>query len=298
MIHSILASGLAALALLLVDVDRQSASPRRASDAQTRDIYVSVLDGRGVPVTGLTAADFVVREDGLSREVLKAAPATAPMQIMVVIDDSQAATQATQPLREGLTAFVTKLKGRAEIGLVTVGERATSLVPYTTDTAALEKGINRIFPRAGAGAYLLDGIMDVSRGLERRRAVRPVIVAITFEGVEYSNLHYQEVLKALDASGAALHVLAVGSPSPSMADEIRNRNMVIAEGTERTGGRRDQVLTHSFLAEVLPRVAAELLDQYVVTYSRSDALIPPEKIQVSVTRPGITVRARTRVVDR
>ena len=298
MIHSILASGLAALALLVVGGDRQSASPRRASDAQTRDIYVSVLDGRGGPVTGLTAADFVVREDGVSREVLKAAPATEPMQIMVVIDDSQAATQATQPLREGLAAFVAQLKGRAEIGLVTVADRATSLVPYTTDTAALEKGINRIFPRAGSGAYLLDGIMDVSRGLERRRAARPVIVAITFEGVEYSNLHYQEVLKALDASGAALHVLAAGSPSASMADEIRNRNMVIAEGTERTGGRRDQVLTPSFLAEALPRLAAELRNQYTVTYSRPDALIPPEKIQVSVSRPGVTVRARTRVVDR
>lgn len=269
-----------------------------ASDARTRDVYLSVLDGKDAPVTGLTAADFVVHEDGVSREVLKAAPATAPMQIMVLIDDSQAATAAIPRIREGLIAFVEKLKGRAEIGLVTIGERPTSLVPYTGDTTVLKKGIERIFARPGAGAYLLEGLVEVSRGLEQRHAERPVIVAISMEGPEFSNLDYRQVLKPVESSGAALHVLAVGMPSGSTDDEMRNRNMTIAEGTERTGGRRDQLLADLFLPEALPRLADELLNQYVVTYGRPDALIPPEKIRVSVTRPGVTVRARTRAAGR
>jgi hypothetical protein len=115
------------------------------------------------------------------------------------------------------------------------------------------------------------------------------------EGIEYSNLQYDSVLKQLAASGASLHVLAVGSPSSSMADEMRNRNMVLSEGTARTGGRRDQVLTPSGIAEALPRVADELLNQYKVSYSRPESLIPPEKIQVRVSRPGVTVRSRTRI---
>ena len=74
--------------------------------------------------------------------------------------------------------------------------------------------------------------------------------------------------------------------------------MVIAEGTERTGGRRDQILTPSGIPEALPRVADELLNQYAVTYGRPETLIPPEKIQVTVSRPGVTVRARTRTAGR
>ena len=74
----------------------------------------------------------------------------------------------------------------------------------------MKKGIGRLFARPGAGAYLLEGIQDVSKGLEKREAARPVIVAITIEGVEFSNLQYQQVLKPLDASGATLHVLAIG----------------------------------------------------------------------------------------
>ncbi|MEO8078673.1 MAG: VWA domain-containing protein [Acidobacteriota bacterium] len=298
MMKSFLAFGLAALVLVPVTTSAQAPSRPAASDARTRGVYVSVLDGKGATVPGLSAGDFSVREDGVAREVLKAEPATEPMQITVLIDDSQSAEDVIQPMREGLNRFVDKLKDHAEIGLVTVGERATSLVTPTTSTAALKTGINRIFARPGSGAYLLDAISDVSKGFEKRHATRPVIVAVTTEGAEFSNLLYQDVLKQLEASGAAFHVLAIGSPSSSMADEMRNRGMVLAEGPKATGGRRDQLLHPAGIAEALPRLADELLNEYLVTYGRPDTLIPPEKIQVSVSRPGVTARARTRVSGR
>lgn len=269
-----------------------------ASDVRTRDVYVSVLDNKDAPVTGLTVADFSVREDGVAREVVRVAPATAPMQIVLLVDDSEAMSPALQPMREGLTAFVDKMQGHGEIAIVTIGERSTSLVPYTTDVNTLKRGINRIFARPGAGGYMLDAIQEVSEGFTKRKAERPVIVAVTMQGVEFSNLHYEPVLKALERSGAALHVLSIGPPSSSMADEMRNLNMVIADGTQRTGGRRDQVLAISGIPVALRRTADELLHQYVVTYGRPDTLIPPEKIQVTSTRPGLTVRARTRIAGR
>ena len=296
--HAIPALVLTALIAPSHSFQQQEPRQSAASDARTRDVYVSVLDNKDAPVTGLTAADFVVREDGVAREVLRAGPATAPMQLILLVDDSEALTPALQPMREGLTKFVDKMQGHAEIGIVTVGERTTSLVTSTTDVKALKRGINRIFARSGSGAYFLDGIQEASQGFQKRKAERPVIVAITMDGVEFSNLQYDSVLKTLDESGAALHVLSVGMPSSSLPDEKRNLNMVIAEGTKRSGGRRDQVLAISGIPEALVRVADELNNQYVVTYGRPDRLIPPEKIQVTVSKPGVTVRARTKVSGR
>ena len=37
-----------------------------------------------------------------------------------------------------------------------------------------------------------------------------------------------------------------------------------------------------------------LINQYVVTYARADTLIPPQKVEVTVSKPGLTARARTR----
>ena len=268
---------------------------QRESGGRTRDIYVSVLDAKGAPVRGLTAADFTVREDGQAREVLKAGPATEPLDIALLVDDSQAADPALQHLREGMVAFIDRLAGKSQIALITFGERPTSVVDYTGSADALKRGATRIFPRRGAGAYLLEAIQEVSRGLQKRKAARAAIVVVTMEGTEFSNLYYQNVLKELQASGAALHVLAVGTPSSSLSDEMRNRNLVLSEGPERSGGRRDQVLSVMGIPDKMKEVAEELLNQYVVTYGRPDTLIPGEKVQVTVNRPDVTVRAPTRL---
>jgi hypothetical protein len=114
------------------------------------------------------------------------------------------------------------------------------------------------------------------------------------DDVEFSNRHYDNVLNELAKGGGALHVVAIGTPNSNLTDGIRNRNQSIAVGTERTGGRRDNVLALTGAAPRMRQLADELLNQYVVTYARPETLIPPDKIEVTVTKPGLTARARTR----
>jgi len=61
------------------------------SQAIERSMFVSVVDQAGAPVPNLGPSDFLVREDDLSREVLRVAPATDPMQVAILVDNSTAA---------------------------------------------------------------------------------------------------------------------------------------------------------------------------------------------------------------
>ena len=256
-----------------------------------RALYVSVLDDKGVPIADLGPTDVIVREDNVAREILTVTPASDPMVIALLVDTSQASSNFIRDYRQALPAFINAVTGedagaRNLVSLIGIGERPTILTDFTADKAALLKGVDRVFAIPTAGTYLLDGIIEISQGIKKREPERAVIVALTSEGPELSNRTYQQVLEALHASGAALHVIVIGSP----VNRSQDRQIALSRGTDETGGRYDTIFVSSGLEAKLKQVAAELTGQYRVTYSRPQSLIPPERIKIETTRPKATAR--------
>lgn len=270
----------------------RAASPDTVQAREGR-VYISVTDDH--KIVPITAADVTVSEDGRAREVLKVEKASAPLQIALLVDDSQAAQAAISDIRTALKQFVAKVldaNADSQIALITFGERPTLLTDYTNSKASLERGITRIFARQGSGAYMLEAIVSATRGILARDAERAHIIVVGTEGVEFSNDHYERVLAHLAESGASLWALTLtAGPRADETDEVRNRGVVIGRGTSQTGGRQDLVLANSALPMSLDRVAATIFDQYVVTYGRPDTLVPAKTIEVKVTKPGAKVLA-------
>jgi hypothetical protein len=214
------------------------------------------------------------------------------MQVAVLVDNSQAARNYIRDIRTGLESFVTDMTNgtKHELSIVALGERPTLLSDVSSDRATIMKGVFRIFELQGSGNYLLDGIIEVSKGFSKRETRRPVIVALTTEGPEFSSRRWEDVLRPMREVGAALHVLVLGPPSNGIDEDARNRAAVLDEGPRLSGGRREMLLATSALPATLKKLAAELKQQYRVTYSRPPTLIPPEKVTVSAVRAGLTVR--------
>ena len=267
-----------------------------APHAQTlqRGIYASVLTKAGVPVLDLTPADFVVREENLAREILRVEPATAPMQVALLVDNSQRSSANMRDIREATNAFIKAMTGgaiRNEIAVITVAERPTILADYSSDQARLLKSAGPLFTQPNSGAYMLDGILESSRAFKKREAARPVIVAIATNGPEFSTRYRDQIMGAMTDAGAALHIIMVGAPPTDMAtNEGRERAFIYSEGTAKTGGRYDNVLAGSALPSRLTQLADELTHQYLVTYARPQSLIPPEHITIASKRADLTVR--------
>jgi VWFA-related protein len=281
--------GRLAAALLLAWV--ASATPALlVAQAVQRSLYVSVVDQSGAPVADLGSSDFIVREDRVTREVLRVEHADEPMQIALLVDNSQAAEPYIRDYREALPAFIAALTDaqgpKNEIALVTLAERPTIITAYTSDPAQLQKGVQRIFSMSGSGTYLLDAIIEVSQGIIKRHSPRPVMIAIATEGPELSDRPFGAVLDPLHDSGAAFHVVLLGLPQ----NRSHDRAVVLDEGTRESGGRYDNLLTGTALTGRLKQIARDLTSQYRVTYARPQALIPPERVTVATARPGLTTR--------
>lgn len=265
------------------------------TDAQTRPqtvLVTAVEKDSGEPVAQLTPADVVVREDGVAREILSVAPATDPVQLVLVVDNSQAARRAIQDMRLALTRFVETFAGPHQITIVGVADRPTVLSPPTTSKAQLMRAVEKVFAQPGAGAYLIEGILEQAQALKKREPGRAAIIAIASQGAEFSDRPPQMVMEALGASGATLHVLELQDTdqAPPLSQGMRDRNVVFDRGTIETGGAREIVLANLSLRDTLAEVGRVATTQYQVTYGRPDTLIPPRRVTVSSTRPTLDVR--------
>lgn len=314
----------ATLAALLAAAGAGAAQPAE------RSLVVSVAGRGGAPAAGLQAADFLVREDGAPREVLRAARDTRPRQIALLIDTSAAAAGAVTDFRNGVSAFTEALPGDDAIALVGFGERPRILAPATRDADRLREGAGRIFAYAGTAAYLLDAMSETTRGFVRRAAPRPVIVVLATEGLDHSHADVAGVQRALEAARVNVHAVVLkdssrrassgfgfgparsgpaGSGPPGfgragfdagfggaqgglLARWRLDRDRLLDQASRAGGGRRRDLLASTGAEAALREVARELANQYLVTYARPAALVPPRSVEVRVVRDGTELDTR------
>lgn len=260
------------------------------AQAKERVVYVSAFDEKTrAPITALGVQDVVVREDGAAREVLRVTPATSPMPVAILVDNSQAATPHIADIRRALTSFVKAVDGLGPVTIVGVADRPTILRDYTTNQQQLLDGVGRVFATPDSGATLLDAIVEVSRGLQRREEDRAAMVILTTENIEFSTRHHRDVLDALKRGGAQMHAVILTTPAGSSLDDpARNRASVLDEGPKHSGGTRADVLTSQAFEGKLLELAAILKSQQRVEYARPQTLIPPEKIEITSAKTGVT----------
>ena len=278
--------------LAVVAVAAVSTLPTVHLGAQSREgrIHATVFAQDGWIVPASAPTDFTVREDGVSREVLRVMPATGPMQIALLVDNSQAATGSIVDIRKAVTAFIDELQGN-EIALIGYGDRPTVLVDYTENDELLKRGISRLLPAAG------------QRRLSARRDHRCVARSPEARGdpsrdrrPRHRRSRVQQrppqagARAAQGQRGRAERPVPVPTGDQGDDQERRERNIVLNRGTLETGGRRDTLLAAMAFSSRIKTLAAELKSQQVMVYGRPESLMPPQKIEVSTVKPGLTVR--------
>jgi hypothetical protein len=265
-----------------------------------RTVYVTVTDGKGAAVPDLTAADFTIKEGGKEREVLKALPATQKMRLAVMAEERLLGDGG---VRNGLFEFMKRLQPVAETAFIAIGLRNTTIVDYTTDLNAIVAGINGLSLNPPPSSNVAEGILDIGKAMEREHAPRPVIVVVAVSGGQSGGASANEVLNQLRQSGASMHVVTIASnegmadPLGSLADRS-NREQVLGDGAKQSGGRRIEVTATVAVPKGLHQIASDLSSQYMIQYALPDGVKPDRRLNVSLKRRGLSMRAPSLIPDR
>jgi VWFA-related protein len=277
-------------AVVAAAASSQSSVAAQAGNNRERTLFVSAVDDKGEPVGGLGPDAFVVKEDGRRREVIRVSRAAEPLDVALIVDNSQAAAAYVTYFREALAKFVSAMGNEHRIALIGLAERATALVQYTTNKAELTSAIGRLFTVSGSGMTLLDALYESSRGLRRRDSARAAFVPVITDGVEFTNRYSKDIIRELLESGASLHAVTIGRFPYDDEHSIRERAFLLDDGPKATGGQHISLLAPNPLPATMERLARELSAQYKVVYGRPDSPFGGNSVEVTSGRPGLTVR--------
>ena len=170
-----------------------------------RTVYFSAVDGKGVHVTDLTAAELAVKEGGKDRAIDAVRPATAPMQVSLLVDDG-----GTGGFQAAVGQFIQATFGRAEYAIRVLQPQAIKVQDFTKNGDELRTALGRMGQRGRIqpdNEQIIAGVFDAAKELRQREARRPSIIALTVTGEKALADTADETLNALKASGASLSVV-------------------------------------------------------------------------------------------
>jgi VWFA-related protein len=119
-------------------------------------VDVSVRDGARV-VTGLTARDFVITDNGVAQDVVDVSFGKLPIDVTIALDVSLSVTgPLLDDLRRAILQLLRDLGPEDRLKLVTFNVRITRVLDFTTDATAVEQAIRAV--RAGGGTSVWDAV--------------------------------------------------------------------------------------------------------------------------------------------
>jgi Ca-activated chloride channel family protein len=283
----LLALPLAVLAALTSGrVRAQEPVAQFSSNVQLVEVYATVLDEKGEPVTGLRRGDFAVTENGRPQEVTTFAAGEFPLTVALGLDRSW--SMAGEPLRlakQASQAFLRELKPGDRSMVVAISNEADVIAPLSSDRDSQSRAIAAVDPWSTTALH--DAILAALDRLEPE-AGRQALILFS-DGVDrYSSHTAAEVLERARRSNALVYPIAIG----------KNRPALLAELAVLTGGRSFQLRDARELERTLALIARELRHQYLLGYTPSEPIVRGERewrsidVRLANPRRGLRLRAR------
>ncbi len=228
------------------------------------NVFTTVTDSGGAPVSALKEEDFQVFEDGKPQKIaVFHRESELPLSIVLAIDTSLS-TRGDQKLElESARRFAhTILRPIDGISLFQFSEIVDQLTPFTADIRTIDHAINRV--HSGAATALYDTLYLGSDALLDRRG-RKVMVVITDGGDTVSKTNYQEAVREAQQAEVILYSIIIVPIENSAGRDIGGEHALIQLSRD-TGGKYFYASGLEQLDAAFRQISDELRTQYLIAY--------------------------------
>ena len=211
-------------------------------NANTKTALVRVTDLQNRSLSGLTAKDFEVTENGTARDIISVEPSTAPFNLVLLLDVSGSIENYVNFIRKAARNFVDTVGSEDRVSIVIFNEDVNQLSRFTTDKGKLSESLDTF--DAGGGTAYYDAIAyTISDTLRPLKGERTAIVILTDGDDNRSFLAFDSLAGSIQESGALIYPLYVPSGLIALAatgadiDPLRKKYMSLTAKSEGEGDK-------------------------------------------------------------
>lgn len=264
-------------------------------DVKLVNVFVTVTDDHGAPLSHLDKTNFGLLEDGKEQKIsIFDRESALPLSIVLAVDTSLS-TKKDLPLELASARKFAHaiLRPVDALSLYQFSETVEEITSFTSDLKRIDHGIDRV--HQGAATALYDAMYLGSEALETRQG-RKVMVVITDGGDTVSKTDYKEAVRAAQVAEAIVYSIII-VPIEASAGRDTGGEHALIQISEDTGGKYFYASSVPQLDEAFKQISEELRTQYLLAYYPSQRYADSDFRRIEVKVNGIpgsaVVRHRT-----
>jgi VWFA-related protein len=249
-------------------------------------VTLSVTDGDKGFIENLTRDDFSVTEDEIPQQILEFEVEKRPITLGVLIDTSGSMKEEIVQVQAAAKDFVTTLRAEDKAFVVDFDENVFLLQDLTNDHAVLQASIEGTDAEGGTALY---DAMYVSYRKMQEIEGRKAIAVLTDGEDTNSAFSFKRVVELTKTHDVLVYSIGLGA---TVLD--RSMRSSLKQLSEESGGRAFYPRTAADLADVYQQIAADLRNQYYLTYTSLNRTFDGSwrKIKVSCSVENAEVNTR------
>jgi Ca-activated chloride channel family protein len=149
-------------------------------DVRMIEVYASVADGSGRPVTSLQPQDFRVLEDNRPQQIRIFERQTSATTIALLVDTTGSMASDLPRVKNAIARLLTSLKSEDSVGLFTFANGLSKLSDFSRDRSATLGAIFKV--RAAGATALFDSLAQLSRQLSRAGGKKAILLFTDGDG--------------------------------------------------------------------------------------------------------------------